>query len=211
MSSAISSTFSDGLRLLEAMRHTAAPRTATELGAELSMDRTKAYRLLNTLHLHGLVGRDESGGYLLTAKLATLVPARYSALQKASDGPLRALSSATGHSAVLSVADGDTVTALRVIEPDESTLYVSYREGTSHPLDRSASGVVLLARRSGTERADLDLIRAQGYAITRGEMQPGAAVMAVALESSDLEASLAVVTVGELDERQALQALRQAQ
>jgi DNA-binding IclR family transcriptional regulator len=69
---------------------------------------------------------------------------------------------------------------------------VSYRVGSRHPLEQGAAGKAILLGRSAA--AD------HPYEVTEGELQPGARGLAAPVRGVDgLEASVGIVTLGELD------------
>jgi DNA-binding IclR family transcriptional regulator len=79
-----------------------------------------------------------------------------------------------------------------VVEPSWTDFHVSYRVGSRHPLSQGAAGKAILAGREG-ERTS--------YVRTAGELQTGARGLAApVLGVEGLEASVGIVTLGDLDE-----------
>ncbi len=106
---------------------------------------------------------------------------------------LRELAEGLGCTAHLTVADGGEALALAVVEPSWTDFHVSYRIGARHPLDQGAAGkAILLGRSSRSDSA--------AYVMTAGELQPGARGLAAPiLGLAGLEASVGIVTLGDLD------------
>jgi DNA-binding IclR family transcriptional regulator len=105
---------------------------------------------------------------------------------------LRALAESVGCTAHLTVADGDEALALAVVEPSWTDFHVAYRVGARHPLNQGAAGKAILLSR---ERS------ATPYVITVGELQTGARGLAAPVRGVEgLEASVGIVTLGDLDE-----------
>jgi DNA-binding IclR family transcriptional regulator len=104
------------------------------------------------------------------------------------------------------VPQGNECVAILVAEPEAGLLRVTYRVGSRHPLALGAAGVAILAGRP--ERSDdsdnVRQARADGFSVTRGQLQRGAIGIACPLHdprqpAPGFEASLGVVTVGEAD------------
>jgi DNA-binding IclR family transcriptional regulator len=104
---------------------------------------------------------------------------------------LRRLAEEVGCTAHLTVADGTEALAVAVVEPSWTDFHVGYRVGSRHPLRQGAAGkAILLGREAG----------AAPYAVTSGELQAGARGLAAPVRGVEgLEASLGIVTLGELD------------
>lgn len=193
-----SQTLADGLAVLRCVHAARAPISKNEIAETLRLERTKVHRLVNTLHAGGFVGRLPTGEYVLTPLLGSMATDHHQRLRQAAGGPLTHLAERTGMTAHVSICDGDVVTALRVVAPSNAVFHVGYREGSTHPVDRGAAGIVLLARRSnGTDaRPDLAEVRKAGYAATFGELQAGAVGVAMAVDLDALDVSIGVVTMG---------------
>jgi DNA-binding IclR family transcriptional regulator len=104
---------------------------------------------------------------------------------------LRRLAEEVGCTAHLTVADGTEALAVAVVEPSWTDFHVGYRVGSRHPLRQGAAGkAILLGREAGSAP----------YAVTAGELQAGARGVAAPVRGVEgLEASLGIVTLGELD------------
>lgn len=197
--SPISQTLSDGLAVLLAIHR--GQTTRAEIGEALGLERTKVYRLLSTLEQCGFVVERGSGQYALTAMLAALAPMPYQLLREVAQQPLTDLAARTKLTAHVTVADGSTATAVSVMSPPAVPFYVAYRIGSTHPIDRGAAGLAMLANRDGTDvTPELAAISVAGYAVTWGQLQAGAVGLAVALDLGLVEASVGVISVDEIDE-----------
>jgi DNA-binding IclR family transcriptional regulator len=112
---------------------------------------------------------------------------------------LAALSIRTNETASFYVRDGDARICLFRSEPDRSIRH-SIREGLSLPLDKGASGKVLLAFSSQPDdperlsAAEVDRIRTSGYAVSLGERDAEVAAVAVPmyLSSGTLSGALSI-------------------
>lgn len=191
MAAETSQTLDRGLIVLEVLAATPNGLTITALAARVGVNRTVVYRLVATLELHGLARRDSAG--LVHVGLGVLALARglQPVLRERAAPVLRGLSEQLGMTAHLTVADGGEALAIAVVEPTWTDFHVGYRVGARHPLGQGAAGRAILLGRS----ADPD-----GYSVTAGELQPGArGVAAPVLGVDGLEASVGIVTLGELD------------
>jgi len=191
-SGSFSLTLDRGLRLLDllARPENAAGMTVTALATSLGMSRTAAYRLLGTLESHGYVVRLPSGrvrlGYAVTRLAAAVAP-----LVRAAATPvLRRLADELGATAHLTLVDGDAAMAVVVVEPTWTDVHVAYRPGTRHVLDRGAAGRAIVRGRAGE----------LGWVSSRSELQPGAYGVAAPLPAGEVEGSVGVVALSELDE-----------
>lgn len=185
-------TLDRGLRLLDllARPENAAGMTVTALAAALRMSRSAAYRLLGTLESHGYVGRLPDGrvrlGYAVTRLAAAVAP-----LVRAAATPvLRRLADEVGATAHLTLVDGDAALAVVVVEPTWTDVHVAYRPGTRHVLDRGAAGRAIVRGRAGE----------LGWVTSRSELQQGAYGVAAPLPAGEVEGSVGVVALSELDE-----------
>jgi DNA-binding IclR family transcriptional regulator len=192
MAAETSQTLDRGLRVLDVLAASPDGLTVTELSARLEVNRTVVYRLVSTLEQHALVRRGSQGRVHVGLGVLHLASAVQPVLRDLALPVLRALAEAVGCTAHLTVADGDEALALAVVEPSWTDFHVSYRVGSRHPLGLGAAGkAILLGRESG----------AAPFAVTTGELQPGARGLAAPVRGVDgLEASVGIVTLGELDE-----------
>lgn len=186
-----SQTLDRGLRALRVLGETTGGLTVTELAAALGVNRTVTYRLVATLEGHALVRRDARGRLHVGLGALRLASSVHPALREVATPVLRDLAEAVGCTAHLTIAEGDEALALAVVEPTWTDFHVSYRVGARHPLRQGAAGRAVLA---GREPAS------QPWVATYGELQPGARGVASAVRGVEgLEASVGIVTLGELD------------
>ena len=183
-------TLDRGLRLLSLVAEAPGGLTVTEAAQRLGVGRTVVYRLVGTLVEHGLLRRDADGRLRLGAGVLQLARRARPLVADAALGPLRRLAEEVGATAHLTIADGGEAEALLVVEPTWTQVHVAYRAGSRHPLDRGAAGRAILAGRTYQ----------QAYAVSQGELQPGAhGVAAAVLGVEGLEASVGVVALAPLD------------
>ena len=163
----------------------------TELAAALGVNRTVVYRLVATLEAHALVRRDGAGRLHVGLGVLHLTAGLQPQLRAAATPVLRRLAEQTGCTAHLTIADGDEALALAVVEPTWTDFHVAYRVGARHALDAGAAGRAILLGRHG---------QAGEYAVTAGELQPGAQGLAAPVTGvPGLEASVGIITLGPLD------------
>jgi DNA-binding IclR family transcriptional regulator len=191
-----SQTLDRGLRVLTVLAGAPGGLTITELAERLEVNRTVVYRLVTTLEQHALVRRDSRSRLHVGLGVLHLASAVQPALRDVAAPVLRRLAEDVGCTAHLTVADGEESLALAVVEPSWTDFHVSYRVGSRHPLDQGAAGkALLLGRRTASD---------QRWVMTAGELQAGAQGLAAPVPGVDgLEASVGIVTLGDLDEEAA--------
>jgi DNA-binding IclR family transcriptional regulator len=192
MASETSQTLDRGLHVLRVLSATPRGLTVTELSAALGVNRTVVYRLVSTLEQHALVRRDSGGRLHVGLGVLHLASAVQPVLRDQAVPVLRRLAEEVGCTAHLTVADGDEALALAVVEPSWTDFHVAYRVGARHTLAQGAAGKAILL---GRERGSAP------YVVTVGELQTGARGLAAPVRGVEgLEASVGIVTLGELDE-----------
>lgn len=185
-------TLLKGLRALELLASSEAPRGVSELARELDLPKSNVHRTLQTLVAAGYVRAKAGGLYECTLKLfeiASPVLARIDVRQVA-DSFMRALADATQETVHLSILDRGEVIYLHKIEsPHPVRAYSSI--GGRAPAYCVASGKALLAYQDESFfqylpdplpaytprtitsqdelRRELEQVRIQGFAINRGE------------------------------------------
>src|SRR5699024_6141640 len=182
-------TLDRGLALLQAVADAGGEAaTISELAARIGASRAAVYRLLGPLDERGLVFRDGSKvrlGVALLRLSAQVLPQ----LREAAQPVLRELAEKTGATAHLSVAEGEQVQAIAVVEPSWTSFHVAYRVGTRHAISRGAAG------RAITLRAD-----EPPWVSSVGELQAGAPAVAAPLRGvPGLRASVGVVSLEPID------------
>jgi DNA-binding IclR family transcriptional regulator len=193
-----SQTLDRGLRVLGVLAEHPGGLTVTELSSEVGVNRTIVYRLVTTLEQHGLTRRDAAGRLHVGLGVLALARCLQPVLRQLSLPVLRALAEDLGATAHLTVADGGEALAIAVVEPSWTDVHVAYRMGARHPLEKAAAGrAILLGRRLAGDGNG----SGPGYVATTGELQPGAHGLAAPVLGVDgLEASVGVVTLGDLDD-----------
>ncbi|MDN4172519.1 helix-turn-helix domain-containing protein [Nocardioides sp. SOB77] len=188
-----SQTLDRGLRLLGLLAAAPDGLTVTEAATRLDVPRTVAYRLVSTLEQHALLRRDGRGRLHVGLGVLHLASAVQPVLRDLAAPVLRSLAEAVGCTAHLTVAEGEEALALAVVEPSWTDFHVGYRIGSRHPLGQGAAGrAILLGRDRDPERAP--------WCATSGELQAGARGLAAPVLGVDgLEASVGIVTLGDLD------------
>jgi DNA-binding IclR family transcriptional regulator len=188
-----SQTLDRGLRVLTVLAGAPGGLTVTELAERLEVNRTVVYRLVTTLEQHGLVRKDARSRLHVGLGVLHLASAVQPVLRDIAMPVLRALAEEVGCTAHLTVAEGEEALALAVVEPSWTDFHVSYRVGSRHPLELGAAGkAILLGREPAIDRAP--------YVMTAGELQAGARGLAAPVPDVEgLEASVGIVTLGDLD------------
>ena len=169
-------TLDRGLRVLRLLAAAPGGLTVSELADRLTVHRAIVYRLLGTLSDHRLVVRGPDGRHRLWTGLVELARGVTPNWRTLALPELQALAEDLAATATLTVAAEDSAVALLVVEPPNAAMHVAYRPGLRHPLVRGASGKAILAGRPAVpnEPADVAVARRRGFAVTRGEIQPGA-------------------------------------
>lgn len=169
------------------------PISYTKIVGQTGLARSTASRLLQGLERNGLLERDRDGAFRGGALFAHYASKydRTEALVAAAQPSLDRLADATGETVNLAVARGDTV--VQVAQIDSSFMIgASNWVGIDVPPHCSALGKAMYAfgalplpkgeleRRTETTitdpaefKAELELVRERGFAITRGELEEG--------------------------------------
>jgi DNA-binding IclR family transcriptional regulator len=183
------------LRLIEVL-HAAQPLSVSELARRLELPRPTVYRLLKTLGSHGLLVQDGTF-YRLSLRLLELASTALtaSALEIAAQPVLGDLAARTGETTHFAVLDGDRVGYVAKVASRHPIRMFSH-VGWRGPLHATGVGKVLLAwsdpsllarvlaaqREAFTPHtlteglklsAEIDFVRAAGYAIDRQELVDG--------------------------------------
>lgn len=192
-----SQTLDRGLRVLGLLARTPTGLTVTELASGVGVNRTVVYRLVTTLEQHGLAWRDGAGRVHVGLGVLSLARGLQPVLRETANPVLRSLAEDLGATAHLTLADGGEALAIAVVEPSWTDYHVAYRVGARHPLDQGAAGrAILLGREIAGGAAETER-----FVKTVGELQPGARGLAApVLGVEGLEASVGIVTLGDLDE-----------
>lgn len=183
------------MALLKAVGVAGGARSLTALARQCNLDRATAWRLLITLEAQGMVVRDpRDGTFTIGPAVSELVAGPSRSLVQTAQPLLERVSLETGEIACLGVVDGDEVHYVAEVIP----AIVHERSWLREPvvLHASSMGKAFLAHLDDekvallvgdrpirftdttvtdvtTLRSELRLIRAQGYAVCRGELEEG--------------------------------------
>ena len=178
------------------------PSTLAGVVEGTGLARPTAYRLLSALEAHGLVVRGE-GRYAVGMRLSVL-GSRAVALDllEATRPMLVSLRDRTGESVQLYVREGDHRVCLASLEREGGGLRDTVPVGAVLPLAHGSGGKVLLAwsedggRASGVEAAELEEIRARGWAESIAERESGVASVSAPVFGPDGDVKAAVCASG---------------
>lgn len=176
-----SQTLARGLRALQLVAAAPEPVSIPQVAQELGVHRTIAYRILATLDSFGLLHRLPDGRYVPGNGLAALAHNIEVELREVAQPILRALAERIGITVSLLVVEGEEAVGLAVMEPTTAQYHVSFRPGSRHTLDHGSAAYALLAAGppSPGEPAAAARARKRGYAVSHGEVEPGAYGVAV--------------------------------
>ncbi|MBN1859778.1 IclR family transcriptional regulator [Candidatus Bipolaricaulota bacterium] len=191
------STLEKGIRILTLFSNEAPALSAVEIADRLDLPASTAYRYLAVLRRHHLIVQERGGVYRLGTKILELAGCVIRpTLREIALPIMRTLSSQEGETVILSSLRDHEGVCLERIEGLHA-LRVSHQRGAVFPLHAGASGKALMAfldserqeeiiERFGLTRftpntitdskklrAELDRIRAQGYAQSNSEVDEG--------------------------------------
>ncbi len=166
------------LALLLAFRDGDGPLTLTELAARTTLHKSTALRLFASLLARGFLRRLPDGRYHLGPEILRLAKLYQHSfhLSELVVPALRRLSEAVGETAAFYIRDADTRVCLHRVEPLRA-VRATASEGDRFPLDRGASGKILLAFDTARP-ARFAEIREAFHAISLGERNPETAAIA---------------------------------
>lgn len=176
-----SQTLDRGIRALEMVAAAPGGMTVQEVADRLGVHRTIAHRLLATLADHHLIARGPDNRFRAGGGLTALANGLQSTLRDTAMPIMRELAEELESTVVLLVREGEEVVGIAVAAPTKGTYHLAFRTGSRHPLGRGSAGICLLSAlppRPG-ERPEVTRARAQGFAVSRGEVEPGAHGLAV--------------------------------
>src|SRR6478752_46859 len=175
-----SQTLDRGLRALELVAAAPGGMTVQDVAEQLGVHRTIAHRLLATLADHHLIARGPDNRFRAGGGLIALAVGLQSTLRDTAMPIMRELAEELESTVVLLVR-------IAVAAPTNSTYHLAFRTGSRHPLGRGSAGICLLSAlppRTG-ERPEVTRARAQGFAVSKGEVEPGAHGLAVLIRQGD--------------------------
>lgn len=197
-----------GFQLLEALAEFSRGAGVSEIGRKLGWTRAVAHRWLVTLVATGWVEQDESGRYRLTMRVVRVMRGALSqsGIDERLTPFLEDLAHRCNETVSISVLDGAEAQIVRRVE-SLNLLSVNLRVGSRMPLDRSASGLVLVAfspapaidrlREMGAVLPDeqrLEEVRETGMAHSASELELGMSAIAVpvVLQEADFLGALSI-------------------
>jgi DNA-binding IclR family transcriptional regulator len=176
-----SQTLDRGLRALEMVAAAPGGMTMQEVADRLEVHRTIAHRLLATLADHHLIARGPDGRFRAGGGLAALAGGLQRTLLDTALPIMRELAEELESTVALLVREGEEVVGIAVATPTQAAYHLAFRAGSRHPLGRGSAGIALLSAlppRPG-ERPEVTRARAQGFTVSKGEVEPGAHGLAV--------------------------------
>lgn len=204
-------TLDRGLHALRTIGQHVDGLLTAELAKELDVDRAIAYRIVSTLEQHRMVVRQPDGRLVLGSAALDLGNRFLPQFRRLAAPVLERLTALTDAAAFISIAEGRFCTAILVSEPTKALFTVSYRVGSSHPIDQGAAGIAILAGRPATDddAPEVREARTKGYALTTGALQKGAIgvaspILPVGRTGAGLEACVGVVAMEDLDTERAI-------
>ncbi|WP_320778705.1 IclR family transcriptional regulator [Streptomyces sp. CRN 30] len=191
----MSKTLHHGLLILKVLSEHPRGLTVSELAEAVGVHRTVAHRLVRTLEAHQLCRRDHQRRIVLGTGLVSLAEPVQQDLRTLAGPVLDELAETTRATAHLLVREGaDEMRALMVVEPRGALVHVSFRPGQTHPVEQGSGGLALLAHgphRAG-ERPEVTEARANGYAVTMGEVIPAVTGISAAVPARDGDATASI-------------------
>ncbi|WP_165494890.1 IclR family transcriptional regulator [Actinomadura roseirufa] len=181
------------LEVLDALAATEEPVSVSELARRMDARRGTLHQQLQTLVHAGWARQTPDAKYYLSLRALHVGKAALTqaGLAERLLPSLEELAERTGEAAALAVLDGTDVLIVQRVESPH-LIRADIRVGTRMPLATSAAGLVLLAHADDARRAGLagrgvavpapevlDGIRERGYAVQKGEYQPGLSSAAV--------------------------------
>ncbi len=169
------------LKILDCFSADTQEISLAELSRRTEFYKSTILRLVASLERFGYLVRGETGRYRLgpaTWRLGSCYRQSFD-LAEVLRPELKTLCEATNETASFYIREGNSRICLYRVEPERAIRH-SIVEGESMPLDRGASGRVLLAFSDGVDEPDSD-VRGKGYAVSRGERDPEVAAVSVPL------------------------------
>jgi IclR family transcriptional regulator, acetate operon repressor len=184
--------------VLAALVDAGGPLTAAELSRRAGFPLSSTYRLVQSLERHGFVERRTRGTVALGLRVLELARHVEDRLQPSLLEPARPLMEALarehGETVLLTAPVGTSSIGLASVDSPRP-IRLTYARWRLAPLTRGASGKVLLAHLDdervesvlaaagpevdvGALREELAAVRARGYAVSTGELDPGASGVA---------------------------------
>ncbi|ASF12873.1 IclR family transcriptional regulator [Nocardia brasiliensis] len=200
--------------------------TAAEVAAHLAVGRSTAYRYLQSLTQTGFLEDADGSGYRLGSRVMELarLARRGFGLSEIARPIMRRLATTVGETVLLTRLTGDRVICLEREDSGSRAVRITYERGEILPINAGASAFSLLswlsdaavddildtthlegftARTPVTKRAllaRLQQTREQGYAVSRGELDPDVLGIAAPVHGADGDV-VAAVSIAALSTR----------
>ena len=182
------------------------PCSLADLVEATGLPRATAYRLAVALESQRMLGRDAQGRWRLGQRIPELAAHAPHGMLAAAPAVLAQLATETGESAQLYRRDGDERVCLAAVER-ATGLRDTVPVGSRLPMTAGSAAQALIAwdengessgllRQARFDAADLSHVRAQGWAASVGEREPGVASVSVPVRSSDNRVVAAVSVSG---------------
>ena len=173
-----------GLDILECLASAARPLSLSQIARELGRNVSEIQRMVRALHRRGYLDRNEQSGYSLGFKVYTLGrhfwPFRH--LQQTAEPILRQTAEEMGKSVHVSAAyQGRMLILSEALGSDP--VCVSVREGTTHPLEETVSGRILLSQTTLPEEGKA--LARKGYLLSESRTHPGVFDLGVPVRNHD--------------------------
>jgi IclR family transcriptional regulator, acetate operon repressor len=204
------------LDILDVLAEFPEGRTLAQLADAARLPKSSIFRYLATLEARGYVERDgERGRFRVGRRLVTLQSRRLELLARAARPRLEALRERFHETVNLGVLDGSRVTYVQILESPQAMRFAA-REGDRDPIHSTSLGKAIASQLSRehvlrilesegmpkltlqtiTDRdaflAELDEIRARGFASDNGENEEGGRCVAVPLALAGVRAAISV-------------------
>ena len=181
-------TLARGLRILDVLAEAGRPLSIAEVSTALGVHRSIGYRLVRTLEDSALIVRDPAGALVLGPHLATLARSVAPSLQTDAQGVLRGVADELGMTAFLVVLDRAECVTLATVEPRAAVASIAQRPGSRHSVLVGAPGIAVQSLLTAVDREamgltmpepeEVTLARRDGFAVSHGEVIPGATAIA---------------------------------
>ncbi|MEO9224053.1 MAG: IclR family transcriptional regulator [Acidimicrobiales bacterium] len=165
--------------------------TLAELVHATGFSRATTHRLARALEVHGLLAREDSGGWILGWRLIGLgrEAAEGQPLARAARRPLERLRDETGESVQLYVRDGENRVCIESLESPHG-LRTIVAVGAVHPMDKGSAGKIFRSEPTVARR---------GWAQSVGEREPGVASVSAPVRDSSGQVIAAVSVSGPIE------------
>jgi DNA-binding IclR family transcriptional regulator len=206
-----SKTVDRSIRLLFELADNPRGLTVTDLAGRLGTERPPLYRVLRTLSDYKLITRDTDKRYTLSIGILALVRAFNAPFVDRARVELQGAADEAGHTALLHLADGDTLVVALCVVPRTPGVHLTVQLGTPYTYHDGAPWTVIYSAREPGEQdsAAIREARELGFAESYGRIRPGVGGISVPLRMPNREGSLSLVGSGEIEDRDRVVAIAQ--